>query len=149
VVPTQAPAPTAIPTKPPAPTPKPADPQPAQPAQTQQAQPTAVPTVAAPITTTQAVSGGVVCNVFVRTGLLIRETPARNAKSLGVILRTEAFTATGRTASGVYVLGINTKGIQGWVLGGGLRCQTPVRRLAVISVQAAPARPVPTPTPSS
>jgi hypothetical protein len=102
--------------------------------------------VAAPITTTQAVSGGVACTVFVRTGLVIRETPARTAKSLGILLRTEAFRVTGRTANAGWVYGTSAKGIQGWVLSGGVRCQTPVRRITVISPQVAPPRPTPTPS---
>ena len=144
------PAPTAVPTKtPPAPTatPKPADPKPADPAPAQaQPTPTVVPTVAAPIASTQTVSGGVACTVSIRTGLSLRATAARSGKALGVILRTETFKATGRTANSGWVFGVNTKGVQGWVLSNGLRCTKPVRQLAVVNVQNAPA-PKATPKP--
>jgi hypothetical protein len=104
--------------------------------------------VAAPITTTQAASGGVSCSVIIRTGLLVRATPARTGASLGIILRNDTFTASGRTANTGWVSGTTAKGVQGWVLGNGLRCTKPIRQLAVINVQAVPAKLVPKPTPS-
>jgi hypothetical protein len=87
----------------------------------------------------------VACTVFVRTGLLVRANPARNSPSQAVILRAEAFTATGRTANNIYVFGVTAKGVRGWVLGNGLRCTTPVRRLAVLPAQIVAPKPTATP----